>query len=53
MASQKRPWSKETRINDLKTTKKYMEARESLYQGTNKEYKSKCEWVSTIIEGCT
>jgi hypothetical protein len=53
MATQKLPWKKETRINAMDGIKKYIKARESLYQGTNKEYKSKCEWVSTIIEGCT
>jgi serine/threonine protein kinase len=53
MATQKAPWKKETRINVMKKVKKYLEARESLLHGTNSEYKKKCDWVATIIDGCT
>jgi hypothetical protein len=53
MATQKAPWKKETRINHKKKVYNYLEAKESLFHGTNSEYKKKCDWVASIIDGCT
>jgi hypothetical protein len=53
MATQKNPWCSETRKNDLKKTQRYIDAKESLVYGSNDEYLKKCDWVSSIIEGCT